>query len=233
MRDVPGEVFIGSNETAGLPGRDVEKYAKEQAEKVVRAHKYNLFHFSGKSRRRSANDPKGKKSRRDYFKERSERGDVEKGAEAFHESAPHPTGVLSALLSMYDSMQSGATTPTVRSSFDESRPSSPYVGPISTSSSMMPPPPVPRSSDTGIYFAQNTSASSLRAPSHPWTKTIFGDGRPAKTRSGAGVFGPLIASAGNIAGVAAPTPATVAPDLKRPGYHLSRYVKWYSCRACD
>ncbi|KAI0750391.1 hypothetical protein C8Q74DRAFT_1211863 [Fomes fomentarius] len=223
MRDVPGEVFIDSNETAGLPGRDVEKYAQEQAEKVVRAHKYNLFHFSGKSRRRSTSDPKGKKSRRDYFKERSERGDVEKSAEAYHESAPHPTGVLSALLSMYDSMQSGATTPTVRSSSDESRPSSPYVGPISTSSSMMPPPPVPRSSDAGTYFAQNTSASSLRPPSHPWTKTIFGDGRPAKTRSGAGVFGPLIASAGNIAGVAAPTPATVGPDLKRPGYHLSRY----------
>ena len=32
--------------------------------------------------------------------------------------------------------------------------------------------------------------------------------------------------AGNIAGAAAPTSATLAPDLKRPGYHLSRCGKW-------
>ncbi|KAJ7024858.1 hypothetical protein C8F04DRAFT_150859, partial [Mycena alexandri] len=42
-------------------------------------------------------------------------------------------------------------------------------------------------------------------------------------RNGAGVLGALIASTGNIAGAAAPVPSSLAPNIKRPGYHLSRY----------
>ena len=134
----------------------------------------------------------------------------------------------------------------------ESRPTSPgpypYNGAVSMSASssaaMMPPPPVPQSHSssnnnnthnnhthnykTTVYPSGTTSSSStasLRPPTHPWTRTpFFGESRPPKTRSGAGVFGPLIAGAGNIAGPAAPTAVTVAPDLKRPGYHLSRCV---------
>ncbi|KAI0030482.1 hypothetical protein K488DRAFT_54115, partial [Vararia minispora EC-137] len=49
------------------------------------------------------------------------------------------------------------------------------------------------------------------------------DSRPAKERNGGGVFGSLIATTGNIAGAAAPSANTIAPDLKRPGYHISRY----------
>ena len=224
MRDVPGEVFIDSNETAGLPGRDVEQYAKHQAEKVVRAHKYNFLKFSGKSHR--SQDTKSKKSRRGFFSARNANGDVEKSAEARTEPAmPRNTGILSTLLTAYEpasALQSGTTT--ARSSFDASRPTSPYIGPASASSSaaMMPPPPPPRSSEAA-HGALNSSSSSLRPPNHPWTKTFgMGDGRPSKARSGAGVFGPLIASAGNISGVAAPHAATIAPNLKRPGYHLSR-----------
>ncbi|CCM05223.1 uncharacterized protein FIBRA_07433 [Fibroporia radiculosa] len=58
---------------------------------------------------------------------------------------------------------------------------------------------------------------NLRVPK-PW-----GDSRPPQARSGAGVFGPLIASTGNISGVAAPKNSTLAPNIKRPGYRLSRY----------
>lgn len=47
--------------------------------------------------------------------------------------------------------------------------------------------------------------------------------RPAQARSGAGVFGPLIAATGSLAGVASPHRATLQPNLKRPGYGLSRY----------
>ncbi|KAI0051865.1 DUF1212-domain-containing protein [Auriscalpium vulgare] len=49
------------------------------------------------------------------------------------------------------------------------------------------------------------------------------ESRPAPERNAAGVWGALLASTGNITGAAAPTLSTVAPDAKRPGYHLSRY----------
>ncbi|PCH39674.1 DUF1212-domain-containing protein, partial [Wolfiporia cocos MD-104 SS10] len=68
----------------------------------------------------------------------------------------------------------------------------------------------------------NGSAVSLTLPKisipKPW-----GESRPPQTRNAAGVFGPLIASTGNIAGAAAPQHSTLAPSVKRPGYHLSRY----------
>lgn len=46
---------------------------------------------------------------------------------------------------------------------------------------------------------------------------------PAQARNGGGVFGTLIASTGNITGVAAPIQSRIGPNVKRPGYHLSRY----------
>ncbi|GAA5991484.1 hypothetical protein JCM11641_002055 [Rhodosporidiobolus odoratus] len=49
--------------------------------------------------------------------------------------------------------------------------------------------------------------------------------RPEAARSGAGVFGGLIAGTGNIAGVATPTGTTLSADPTRPGYHLSRYLQ--------
>ncbi|BGP17725.1 hypothetical protein JCM10213_005306 [Rhodosporidiobolus nylandii] len=47
--------------------------------------------------------------------------------------------------------------------------------------------------------------------------------RPDAARSGAGVFGGLIAGANNLAGAASPGGTTLAPDPTRPGYHISRY----------
>jgi hypothetical protein len=47
--------------------------------------------------------------------------------------------------------------------------------------------------------------------------------RPRRERNAAGVWGPLIASTtGTLVGAAAPTHSAIAPDVKRPGYHLSR-----------
>ncbi|GAA5840010.1 hypothetical protein JCM11251_006586 [Rhodosporidiobolus azoricus] len=46
--------------------------------------------------------------------------------------------------------------------------------------------------------------------------------RPDAARSGAGVFGGLIAGAGNIAGPASPGATTLAADPTRPGYHVAR-----------
>ncbi|KAJ7482684.1 hypothetical protein FB451DRAFT_1029898 [Mycena latifolia] len=42
-------------------------------------------------------------------------------------------------------------------------------------------------------------------------------------RPGGGVVGALIASTANISGAAAPVSSQLAPNIKRPGYHLSRY----------
>lgn len=47
---------------------------------------------------------------------------------------------------------------------------------------------------------------------------------PPQTRNAGGVFGSLIASTGNITAVAAPISSRLQPDVKRPGYHLSRSV---------
>ncbi|KAH7868654.1 uncharacterized protein C8R40DRAFT_1061460 [Lentinula edodes] len=47
--------------------------------------------------------------------------------------------------------------------------------------------------------------------------------RPPQARNAGGVFGSLIASTGNITGAAAPTPSTLAPNVDRPGFNLTRY----------
>ncbi|KAJ8078940.1 pheromone-regulated protein prm10 [Marasmius tenuissimus] len=51
----------------------------------------------------------------------------------------------------------------------------------------------------------------------------FSTQRPAQARNAGGVIGPLIASTANISGAAAPANSRIAPNPKRPGYHLSRY----------
>ncbi|KAF9075413.1 hypothetical protein BDP27DRAFT_1257105 [Rhodocollybia butyracea] len=51
----------------------------------------------------------------------------------------------------------------------------------------------------------------------------LGTYRPVQSRNAGGVFGSLIASTGNITGAAAPTASTVAPNVDRPGFTLTRY----------
>ncbi|KAI9060774.1 DUF1212-domain-containing protein [Trametes sanguinea] len=249
--DIPGENFIGQHETAGVPRTDIDKWSQDQAKRVVAAHKNgflkNLF-GGGRHKRSRSTEPltesgeRRPRNRRSGFFNFDHSGDVEKSAEVRNERQDNaPKGVLSTLLSLYEpasGFQSGFSTP-ARSSMDESRPSSMYSGTLasvnekgkSASAELMPPPPVPNRADReraeGHSYPPsmpNVSTNSLRPPNSPWTRTLgFGDSRPSAARSGAGVFGPLIASAGNIAGVAAPAPVTVAPNCKRPGYHLSRY----------
>ncbi|KZT05711.1 DUF1212-domain-containing protein [Laetiporus sulphureus 93-53] len=160
--------------------------------------------------------------------------DVEKDAQKPLSPAgpPRGAGVLSALLSLYDASdaQSGTVgTLSARSSFDESRPSSFFAGSRTTTresefgrKSRSPSRERGRSTPRWAGSANGSSVSlatlsNVRLP-RPW-----GDSRPPQARNGAGVFGPLIASTGNISGVAAPANSTLAPSIKRPGYHLSRY----------
>lgn len=52
---------------------------------------------------------------------------------------------------------------------------------------------------------------------------IFGHvSRPPEARSAGGVIGPLIASTGNLMAFATPTSGQLQPNVKRPGYNLSR-----------
>ncbi|KDQ51772.1 hypothetical protein JAAARDRAFT_40801 [Jaapia argillacea MUCL 33604] len=165
--------------------------------------------------------------------------------EAQRDSASPPTqlgtGVLSALLALYDhqtGLGSGASTP-ARSSLDFgstppsilSRSSSVDALVNLTTRSDLPPVDPPTSVvTTGPTPPPSTSVSGPptgagKAPSKaplPFTK-LLPESRPAQHRNAGGVIGSLIASTGNISGAAAPTNSTLAPNIKRPGYHLSRY----------
>ncbi|PWN48540.1 DUF1212-domain-containing protein [Violaceomyces palustris] len=50
------------------------------------------------------------------------------------------------------------------------------------------------------------------------------DERPKASRSGAGVFGALIATTGNLIGAVSPAHAQLGPNPKRPGFTLDRYL---------
>ncbi|KAN0064417.1 pheromone-regulated protein prm10 [Thecaphora frezii] len=50
------------------------------------------------------------------------------------------------------------------------------------------------------------------------------DERPKAARSGAGVFGGLIATTGNLIGAVSPAHAQLGPNPKRPGFTLDRYL---------
>ncbi|OCH92004.1 DUF1212-domain-containing protein [Obba rivulosa] len=239
--EVPGEHYIDSNETAGLPGTNVERYSQVQAEKVVRAHRRGLFGALGFGRASDSESEHRHRRERSHSRDRPRRHrrfflggdsdvptDVEKqrprAEDRSHSpDSPRPNGVLSALLSLYDhNGVSGVSTP-ARSSFDDSKPPSIFGATSSvTDAESVAPPVVPVSSRAEPFASANASMTSLKLP-RARTLASLGESRMPATRSGAGVFGPLIASTGNITGAAAPTASTVAPNIKRPGYHLSRY----------
>ncbi|THG96495.1 hypothetical protein EW026_g5356 [Hermanssonia centrifuga] len=229
---VPGETYIDKDETAGLPGtNDLEAYSQKRASQVVQAHKLGFFKshlgFGASSRK-----PIKKRSKQNKGLGRAKSGeetdpetdvDVEHVAESSSSAVrPRPgTGVLSALLSLYDHERpsmSGMSTP-ARSSFemDDSRPTSLYETMTKDSRSSFP---------FESAISPTPSMAELKAPNHPWTKTLaggFGEKRPASARNAGGVFGALIASTGNLSAAASPMSSTLAPEVKRPGYKLSRY----------
>jgi len=219
-KDVPGH-YIDPNERAGLPGGDA--YAEEQAADIVRAHtKYGRSVFGSvrrRNRRSRSADPISENDRRhrdSTFAETDRlRGDLEADADI-----PFPGtrgGLLSALLSLYNADQvgtaSGASTPGSVAT------SAGGVGDLWSRSS----PAVGNSTgySTPEVAVSPRAKSPVPSPVNPLA-SLFGQ-RPPTERNGAGVIGSLIASTGNIAGPAAPKSTQLGPNLKRPGYHLSRY----------
>lgn len=205
-REVPGEAFIGADETAGLPKITPEEYHEEKAQ--AQAKKRSFWSRLG-FRSRSEDSPPPRKSLLQYPE-----SDIEDSAEAFA-AAPRfgrGPGILSNLLTLYDSATPGTLTPANGS----------YEDLASTSGRM-------GHSYGGRLRRTMSSMSSLsntdkqpHSASRRTTGFPFHDQRPSSARNGAGVFGALVASTANISGPAAPTSSSLAPSVKRPGYHLSR-----------
>ena len=107
-------------------------------------------------------------------------------------------GILAALLTLYDRESDVASV----SDPQEARP---RISPTHSLHDVM--------SASGRGLATVSKALHLPEP------------RPRSQRNAAGVWGSLIASTtGTLVGATAPTHSTIAPDVKRPGYHLSRYA---------
>ncbi|PCH34927.1 hypothetical protein WOLCODRAFT_155584 [Wolfiporia cocos MD-104 SS10] len=243
-------------ETTGLPGAGTECRSAQQAQKVVGAHRRGLWGRVGwASRRQLAAPGRAAKRKSGASTEASETkkarrrwrlpiisapsSEAEAGADrAYTPVQPRGSGVLSALLQLYDAADASSHTlaPTsTRSSFDGGGGS--YF-------------PATRTRDKAERRAReeerrrakaeraaaaaegerprwagsaNGSAVSLTllkiSIPRPW-----GESRPPQARNAAGVFGPLIVSTGNIAGAAAPQHSTLAPSVKQPRYHLSWYL---------
>ncbi|RDB21619.1 Pheromone-regulated membrane protein 10 [Hypsizygus marmoreus] len=241
---VPGN-FIDSAENAGLPGtNDSEGHASRQAERLVRALTRKKFFGIGSHSKVARKRSKGKKlvaERGRLVPESGESTDIEHEAGATPPPLLGGGGVLSALLSLYDQEEtapgSSASTPP-RISLAEP-PERPWVHPKSEharipsveelqghrehtqshlATEVIAPPTPPDLSRTGSTEGKRQPKLSSFAP-----QSFLHRRRLPEARSDAGVFGPLIASTGNLSGIAAPVQSQLQPDISRPGYRLSRY----------
>jgi hypothetical protein len=245
--NVPGN-FIDIDENAGLPGRkDAEGHARREAERVVHSHtRKRFFGFGRKNSRKKKHQKHAiyEQDRRDRSAaESAESTDVERDAGRNSMSGTAGGGVLSALLTLYDqdtAATSIGSTPG-RSSLD-SVPEKPWMHPKEDSpkrwltEELRRPQPIsrlsteisPTSSVTdlpAIPSIKTGKASSVKSKIPAFSPSgMFSSGKLTNTRNAGGVFGPLIASTGNITGIAAPTSSQLQPDVKRPGYRLSRFV---------
>ncbi|BEI90372.1 uncharacterized protein CcaverHIS019_0304420 [Cutaneotrichosporon cavernicola] len=150
---------------------------------------------------------------------------------------PGGTSVLSSLLALYNSYHhldsgpgSAASTP------GSSRPPSPEYdspergrqkkrrskSPWRRSASDTPSPRAAsdemRRNKIPEEMKRNKSAQSLLRVVHD-----LRDDRPRQARSGAGVFGALVANTASMAAPAAPSSSTLVASATKPGYHLNRY----------
>jgi hypothetical protein len=126
--------------------------------------------------------------------------DEEDGGQTNPPMARTRGGILAALLTLYD------RGPDVASVSDTQR--HPRVSPSHSLHDLV--------SASGRGLATVSKALHLQEP------------RPRRERNAAGVWGSLIASTtGTLVGATAPTHSTIAPDVKRPGYHLSRYAPFF------
>ena len=193
--ETSGTNYIDPDERAGLPGVNIERSSQATASKAVEMHKHGIF---GRWRHR-----------RDRSKSPNTRpSDVERDGQS-PAVVPQSSGqgVLSALLMLYENATAASSSASL----------TPRLSPGSCRDS---PDGARRTSpDAHSGRSERAQPSFFTRP----LKTLGVSDLPPQTRNAAGVFGPLIASTGNITGAAAPKHSTIAPSVKRPGFHLSRY----------
>lgn len=172
-----------------------------RAARVVRAHSRKPFKLLKHLNRRRRSRPT--KERRD-----NEGIDREEGIDM---SSPmtrmHGGGILAALLALYDhDRDSDVASVSDRVTDLYSSGTRTPDGMHSPTHSLL-----DLASASGKRLATASKALHLPEP------------RPRRERNAAGVWGSLIASTtGTFVGPTAPTHSTIAPDVKRSGYHLSR-----------
>jgi hypothetical protein len=234
--------MIQEGERSGLPGTaDLERFSQKRASQVVRSH-------TQKGRKGLSALRKNKRSKaHDMEASRLNDGnhtdtDVEKSSfdsRGYEPTLPPGSGILSALLSLYDNRypHSGASTPARSHSPEHDRQSRSRLPAFSPGAMKHKKERRARSKQRNVDFTapkqasdtppvssnleeRKTGLSSRRAQA-PLSLLGMSD-RPPQSCTGGGVLGPLIATTGNIMGAAAPRANTLGPDIERPGYHLSR-----------
>ena len=246
---VPGN-FIDAHEKVGLPGiQDLDGFARAEAARVVRSHtRRRVGVLSRKQRVGHNRKPLSNRMDRDRAARRSAdiSADVEHDAEVSTTSLPMGGGVLSALLTLYNQQDSGsfsaASTPerllggvpperprlqasTHRHRRLEAVNEEPQRGrPLSVSNIGLPSISSSRTLSVDGQDKDRRGESHKRRSKIPLPSSVFTSSKPRQARSDAGVLGPLIASTGNLMGVGSPASGELQPDVKRPGYHLSRCV---------
>lgn len=175
--------------------------------------------------------------------------DVEKDAQHIEASpSPNPplgSGVLSALLALYDRPRSsghvsGTATPSStgsstpfeheandhqerhRSSRIRGHTLAAHDGQGDPEGHTKPPSPGAAAALRAARTMHNVTDKLAEGIALPRVLAV-GDHRPSQARNAGGVFGTLIASTGNLSGVAAPGPSQIAPNPSKPGFHISRY----------
>ncbi|KAF8900860.1 hypothetical protein CPB84DRAFT_1847098 [Gymnopilus junonius] len=223
--EVP-ENLIGEDEDGGLPGtKDLRRFSLKKAEDVVNARlhrKPGWLPSKSRSRRRQLVEPLPQ--REVDVDDADLTGDITdvEGPEA-GAAFPGNRGILSTLLDLYqhpeDNMSSASSASSRTSSSDKlwnrawNQSSSSDFSRFIPRGPRLKPPALPKNVPRGFHIP-----SLKQLPEKLGITT-----RPAAARSAGGVFGPLIASTGNLTGVAAPYSSRLQPNVKRPGYGLSRY----------
>ncbi|KAF9002205.1 hypothetical protein BDQ17DRAFT_551655 [Cyathus striatus] len=201
--DVPYN-YIDPHEKAGLPGtRDLRTFARNKAAKLVQAHARLRNRREGARSGRRISDTGthgGFASREDGNR------DVERHA---GESLRGGRGLLSALLDLYE--QPGTPTSGYTSG---------YTSILSSGSA------TPNLNTSGASDSLREKRKEKQKPHSPKPHIPLPGriSRPVQAKTSGGVIGALIASTGNLSGWGAPAPSTLQPDLKRPGYRLTRYT---------
>jgi hypothetical protein len=177
-------------------GKDALSDSELRAAHVVRAHSRHPFKFSQRFYHRRSRSTKAQRANEGAGR-----------PEAIDMASPMTRmrggGILAALLALYDRDSD------IASVSDSAGTQTPDGGPRDFTTHSL----LDLASASGRRLAKASKALHLPEP------------RPRRERNAAGVWGSLIASTtGALVGAAAPTHSTIAPDVNRSGYHVSRCI---------